>query len=156
MWYHSIVLVLAFNMCVCVCVCVWGLPCGSSCNAGASGDADAIPGSGSSPGGGNASPLQYSCLENPMDRGAWLTTVYRVGHNYTTEHKCTCACLITPVFVTLWTVAHQAPLSMGVSRQEHWSGLPCPPPRGLPDPGVESAFLTSPALAGGFFTTNTT
>ena len=40
-------------------------------------------------------------------------------------------------FVTLWTVARQAPLSMGFSRQEYWSGLPCPPPGDLPDPGIE-------------------
>ena len=40
---------------------------------------------------------------------------------------------------TLWTVARQAPLSMGFPRQEYWSGLPCPPPGDLPDPGIESA-----------------
>ena len=40
--------------------------------------------------------------------------------------------------------------------QEHWSGLPCPPPGDLLDPGIEPASLTSPALAGGFFTTSTT
>ena len=56
------------------------------------------------------------------------------------------------LFVTLWTVPHQAPLSMGFSRQEYWSGLPGPPPGGLPDPGIEPSFLMSPALAGGFFT----
>ena len=55
-------------------------------------------------------------------------------------------------FETLWTIAHQAPLSMGFSRQEYWSGLPCPPPGDLPNPGIEPASLTSPALAGGFFT----
>ena len=60
------------------------------------------------------------------------------------------------LFVTLWTVAHQAPLSMGFSRQEYWSGLPCPPPGDLPDPGMESASLMSPALAGMFFTTSAT
>ena len=43
------------------------------------------------------------------------------------------------LFATLWTVAHQAPLSMGFSRQEYWDGLPCPPPGDLPDPGVETA-----------------
>ena len=48
-----------------------------------------------------------------------------------------------------WTVAHQAPLSLGFPRQEDWSGLPCPPPGDLPDPGIEPE---SPALAGGFFT----
>ena len=41
------------------------------------------------------------------------------------------------LFVTPWTVAPQAPLSMGFSRQEYWSGLPCPPPRYLPSPGIE-------------------
>ena len=55
------------------------------------------------------------------------------------------------LFATQWTVAHQAPLSMGLSRQEYWSGLPCPPPGNLPDPGVETATLISPALTGGFF-----
>ena len=50
----------------------------------------------------------------------------------------------------------QAALSMGLSRQEHWGGLPCPPPGDLPDPGTEPVSLMSPALAGGFFTTRTT
>ena len=50
-------------------------------------------------------------------------------------------------------VAHQAPLSMGFPRQEYWSGLLFPPPRDLPDPGIEPSPLMSPALAGGFFTT---
>ena len=57
---------------------------------------------------------------------------------------------------TLWTVAHGAPLSMGFSRQEYWSGLPCPPPGDLPDPGTEPKSLMSPALTGGFFTTRAT
>ena len=57
---------------------------------------------------------------------------------------------------TPWTVAHQAPLSMGFSQQEYWSGLPCPPPGGLSHPGIEPEPLMSPALAGGFFTTNAT
>ena len=54
------------------------------------------------------------------------------------------------LFVTLWTVALQAPLSVGFSREEFQSGLPLPPPGDLPNPGIEP---TSPALAGGFFTT---
>ena len=58
------------------------------------------------------------------------------------------------LFVTLWTVAHQASLSMGFSRQEHWSGLPCPPPGGLPNPGIEPTSLMSPPLAGVFLTTS--
>ena len=53
------------------------------------------------------------------------------------------------LFLTLWTVAHQAPLSTEFSNQEYWSGLPCPPPRDLPNPGIEAASLISPALAGG-------
>ena len=60
------------------------------------------------------------------------------------------------LFVIPWTVACQAPLSMGFSRQEYWSGLPFPSPRGLPDLGMEPKSLTSPALAGWFFTTSTT
>ena len=53
------------------------------------------------------------------------------------------------LLVTPWTVACQAPLSMGFSRQEYWSGLPFPSPGDLPDPGMEP---TAPALASGFFT----
>ena len=51
---------------------------------------------------------------------------------------------------TLWTVAHQVPLSMGFSRQEYWSGLPLPSPGDLPNPGIKPA---SPSLAGRFFAT---
>ena len=53
------------------------------------------------------------------------------------------------LFVTPWTIAHQAPLSMGFSRQEYWSGSPFPPPGGLPNPGIEPASLMSPALQTG-------
>ena len=56
------------------------------------------------------------------------------------------------LFATLWTVARQASLSMGFFRQEYWSGLLCL----LPNPEIESTSLTSPVLAGGFFTTSTT
>ena len=57
----------------------------SACNAG---DLGSIPGLGRSPGEGNGNPLQYSCLENPMDRGAWLATVHgveRAGHDLVTK-----------------------------------------------------------------------
>ena len=57
------------------------------------------------------------------------------------------------VFATLWTVARQAPLSMGFSRQEYWTGLPCSPPGDLPDPGIKPVSLTSSTLAGEFITT---
>ena len=56
-------------------------------------------------------------------------------------------------FTTPWTVTHQAPLSMGFSRQEYWSGLPFSTPRDLPDPETEFTSLASPAMASGFFTT---
>ena len=57
------------------------------------------------------------------------------------------------LIATPWTVALQVPLFMGFSRQEYWSGLPCPPPGDLPSSGIKLAFLLSPALAGGFFAT---
>ena len=58
------------------------------------------------------------------------------------------------LFATLWTVAYQAPLSIGFSRQEYWSGLPYPAPGDLPDPGIKPVSLTSPALLGRFFATS--
>ena len=58
--------------------------------------------------------------------------------------------------VTPWTVARQAPLSMEFSRQEYWTGLPCPPPGDLPNPGMESKSLISPSSADRFFTTSAT
>ena len=68
-----------------------------------------------------------------------------------------CACFrCVWLFVTPWTVACQAHLSMRFSRQEHWSGLPCPPPGDLPNPWLEPVSLMSPELADGFFTTSTT
>ena len=93
----------------------------------------------------------------------------REGQNFTSPNlvascrfflfTCMCACSVTSVMsdsATLWTVAHLAPPSMGFSRQEYWSGLPCPPPGDLPNPGIEPASLVSPALAGAFFSTSTT
>ena len=58
--------------------------------------------------------------------------------------------------MTLWTAARQAPLSMGLSGQEHWNVLPWPPPVDLPDPGIKPMSLASPALAGRVFTTSAT
>ena len=60
------------------------------------------------------------------------------------------------LFATPWTLAHQATLSMGFSRQEYWNGLPFPPPGALPDSGIKPTSFMSPALAGRFFTTSTT
>ena len=75
---------------------------------------------------------------------------------------CVCVCVMLSCFscvrlcATLWTVSHQAPLSMGFSRQQYWSGLPFPPPGDLPDPGIKPSSQASPTLAGRFFTTSTT
>ena len=80
-------------------------------------------------------------------------------HCFVYPHVYACVCShFNPVwlFVILWTVAHQAPLSMGFSRQESWSGLPCPPPWDLPNSGTEPASLVSPALAGRFLTASAT
>ena len=63
------------------------------------------------------------------------------------------SCVISvQLFATPRTVARHAPLSMGFSRQEYWSGLPFPPPVDLPDTGTEPASPTSPGLSSGFFT----
>ena len=66
--------------------------------------------------------------------------------------KCAQSLSCVHLFVTPWTVAHQAPLSMGFSRQEYWSRLPFLPPGDLPNPGMEPESSASPALAGEFFT----
>ena len=77
----------------------------------------------------------------------WLVVPPKAKHVY--------ACVLShfshvQLFVTLWTVASQALQSMGFSRQEYWSGLPCPSPGDLPDSGTEPA---APTLADRFFTT---
>ena len=74
------------NLNICCVYVFWGFPGGSEVKASACsvGDPDSIPGLGRSPGEGNGNPLQYSFLENPMDRGAWWATVHgsqRVGHD---------------------------------------------------------------------------
>ena len=103
------------------------------------GDLGSISGLGRSPGEGNGSPLQYSCLENPMDSGAWWATVHGVAKSRTRLSD-----------FTSWTVALQAPLSVEFSKQEYWSDLPFPPPGELPGPGIKPMSLLSPALTGGF------
>ena len=72
------------------------------------------------------------------------------------EHTSLCGCSVVGDSETPWTAARQAPLSMGFSRQEYWSGLPLNPPWALPNPGIEPTSLASPALACGSFTTSTT
>ena len=160
-----------------------GFPSGSSnkesaCNA----DAGSTPGLGRSPGVGNGNPLQYSCLEKPMDWEAWRAPVHRVSksqtqlkqlsmrtHTAAAKSLQSCPTLCDPIdgsppgspvpgilqartlewvaisfsnawkwkvkgkslsrvrlLATPWTAAHQAPPSMGFSRQEYWSGVPLP------------------------------
>ena len=75
------------------------------------------------------------------------------------DNPVVCVCVLSCLsrillFVTLWTIAHQAFLSMGSSRQEYWNELPCPPPGDIPNTGIEPMSLLSPALAGRFFTTS--
>ena len=87
------------NICI-ILVCLTGLPWWlsskeSTCSAGVSDDAGLIPGSGRSPGGGHGNPLQYSCLENPMDRGACGLQSIRVAKSRTQlERPSTCACTV--------------------------------------------------------------
>ena len=68
-------------------------------------------------------------------------------------HVCLVGASIVSDSAILWTVARQAPLSMGFTRQEYWSGLPFPSPGDIPNPGIKPKSLVSPAWAGGFFTT---
>ena len=111
---------------------------------------------------GNGNPVQCSCLENPRDRGDWWAAIYGVTQSRTWLKQLRAAAAAAQtlshvqLFMNPWTVAHQGSLSMGFSRQEYWSGLSCPPPRDLPDPGIKPASLMSPALAGRFFTTSAT
>ena len=113
-------------------------------------DMGSIPGSRRSPGGGHGNPLQYSCLENLMDRGAWRATVHRIAKSWTrlkrlsTAHstcsldgKASCSkdtaaaaksLQSCPTLYNCRMAAHQAPPSMGFSRQEYWSGVPLPFP----------------------------
>ena len=77
------------------------------------------------------------------------------------DTMCVCACILSRfscvrLFVTPWTIAHQAPLSMGILQARILSGLPCPPPGDLPHPGIKPTSLMSPAWADGFFTTSAT
>ena len=102
---------------------------------------------------GNGNPLQYSCLENPRDGGARWAAVYGVAQSWTQLKRLSSSSSSIHVntkeryektYAIPWTVASQAPLSMGFPRQEYWSGLPFPSLGNLPNPGIEPE---SPALA---------
>ena len=84
----------------------------------------------------------------------WVTQVFL----YPPSVSLAC-CVLSSVMSdpeTLWTITCQAALSIGFSRQEYWSGLPCPPPGDCPEPGIQPTPLMSPALAGAFFITGAT
>ena len=81
---------------------------------------------------------------------------HRVGHDWSDLAAAAAASVVSNSFVTLWTVTHQAALSVGFTRQEYWSGLSFPPLGDFPDPEIESKSFMSPALAGEFFTTSVT
>ena len=93
------------------------------------------------------------------DGGCWRPVLRTGSASFTSTMMYLRACVLSRfshvrLFATLLTITRQAPLSMGFSRQEYWSGLPCPPPGDLPNPGIETMSL-APALAGRFFTTST-
>ena len=101
-----------------------------------------------------------SCL-GPQEHTHVHTNLHIYDHTLTHIHKPTCAYMLScfsrvRIPESLWTIAYQALLSSGFSSQEHWSGLPCPPPGALPDQRIESTPLIPPALADRFFTTSTT
>ena len=88
--------------------------------------------------------MQTLCFREQDPVPGTLRWEHRVFSCWTTS----CCCSVMTDSLQPQTVAHQAPLSMGFTRQEYWSGLPCPPPRDLPTPGIEPPSLMSPALQG--------
>ena len=105
---------------MCVCTHIWGFPSGSgvqesTCNAGVKGDIGSIPGSGRSPGGRHGNPLQYSCLENPMNRGAWRATVHSITRSGTRLKG-----LSTHIHVYIHKEGHCSHSYPGQSRKPFW------------------------------------
>ena len=104
---------------ICISVCIWDFPGGSvvknlPANAG---DVNSIPGLGRSPGEGNGNPLQYSCLENPMDRGAWWATVQgsqRVRHDLATkQQQHVCIYMYINIYMHTYICIHQVTNPLG-------------------------------------------
>ena len=106
----------------------------------------------------SCSPPWSGLQSKPSSGMCWNVWCFLLDYRNTT---CSCwdwfrhFCCVQ-LFATPQTVAQQAPLTTGFTGQEYWSGLPCFPPGNLPDPGIEPASLTSPALVGRFFTTSNT
>ena len=106
----------------------------------------------------NASPHIITCTFLIFLPSCCALPIDLVRHAIAALPSCACAGVLSHfsrvcLFATLWTVAHQGPLSMGFSRQEYWSGQPFPPLGDLPDPAIGTR---SPTLAGTFFTTSAT
>ena len=99
-------------------------------------------------------PVCFCCVLD-IFRGATLQSEEQVSQgDVEREGVLLVSCsLLSDSFVTPWTVAHQTPLSMELSRQEYWSGVPFPSSEDLPDPGIELGSPVSPSLARRFFTT---
>ena len=95
-----------------------------------------------------------------LERKEDITILFRLHFTQSSvledTHLCAQSLSHVQLFATPQTAAHQVLLSMGSSRQEPWTGLPCPPSGHLPNSEIEPVSLTSPALAGWFFTTGTT
>ena len=117
--------------------------------------------------------IQFSLLTQPQDvELVWCRKQKQTSRTlkeraFSIKKAVLSCCSHVWLFVTLWIITHQAPLSMGFSRQEYWSGLLCLPPGDLPHPcllgllhwqvgSLQPMSLRSPALAGGFFTTSAT
>ena len=103
----------------------------------------------------------YLILYSPLLLLPSIFPSIRVFSNELPAYALHLACVLScfshvQLFATLWTVVCQASLSKGFSRQEYWSGLPCPLPGDFPNPGTKPWSLMSPALAGRFFTTSAT
>ena len=107
---------------------------------------------------------KYNVLESSRNQSPFLHPIHEKTVFHETGPWCQkswSSCVLchfsrVRLFATLWTIAHQAPPSMGFSRQEYWSGLPFPCPGDLPDPGIEPTSPVFLAWAGGFLTTSTT
>ena len=145
----------AFTTCIniswdgcCCCCCLVAQLCLTLCYP-----IDCSP-PGSSVHGWSQSRGQLQLIRQKESR-VWVRNLWKVRADINTWENFTCvlSCFShVQLFATQWTIARQALLSVGFSRHEYWSGLPCPSPGDLPNSGTEPMSLTSPSLAGMFFT----
>ena len=106
--------------------------------------------------------IQFSLLTQPQDFDfVWCRKQKQTSRTlkeraFSIKKAVLSCCSHVWLFVTLWIITHQVPLSMGFSRQEYWSGLLCLPPGDPPNPEIQPMSRSSSALAGGFFTASAT